>query len=136
MISLTWSTEFNSICKKEDILPNYSRLRHHDPAVATTVTTLKYRKYLIDREVDNKKKKKVELENYKRQCESQIDDFVCNTVAKDKVRNCLKGILENSDRVAKTRVFKKLNALYQEQARVCDDKGKNLLVKEKNWYFS
>ena len=66
LINLKWSNEFNSLCKKENILPNYSRLRHHDPAVATTVTTLKYRKYLIDREINNKKKKKVELENSKK----------------------------------------------------------------------
>ena len=59
LINLNWSIEFNSICKKENILPNYSRLRHHDPAVTTTVTTLKYRKYLTDREINNKKKKKV-----------------------------------------------------------------------------
>ena len=104
LISLNRSIEFNSRCKKENILPNYSTLRHHDPAVATTVTTLKYRKYLIDREIDNKKKKKVELENSKKQCEFQINNFVCNTEAKDKVRNCLKSILENSDKVTKTRV--------------------------------
>ena len=75
LINLKWSNEFNSLCKKENILPNYSRLRHHDPAVATTVTTLKYRKYLIDREINNKKKKKVELENSKKQCEFQINNF-------------------------------------------------------------
>ena len=66
LINLNWSIEFNSICKKENILPNYSRLRHHDLAVATTVTTLKYRKYLTDREINNKKKKKVELEKSKK----------------------------------------------------------------------
>ena len=130
LINLNWSIEFNSICKKENILPNYSRLLHHDPAVATTVTTLKYRKYLTDREINNKKKKKVELEKSKKQCESKINNFACNTEAKDKVRNCLKGILENSDKVTKTRVSKKLNVLYQGQAKVCDDRGKSLLVKE------
>ena len=130
LINLNWSIEFNSICKKENILPNYSRLRHHDPAVATTATTLKYRKYLTDREINNKKKKKVELEKSKKQCESKINNFACNTEAKDKVRNCLKGILENSDKVTKTRVSKKLNVLYQGQAKVCDDRGKSLLVKE------
>ena len=96
LINLKWSNEFNSLCKKENILPNYSSLlRHHDPAVATTVTTLKYRKYLIDREINNKKKKKVELENSKKQCEFQINNFSCNTEAKDKVRNCLQGIPES-----------------------------------------
>ena len=62
--------------------------------------------------------------------EFQINNYSCNTEAKDKVRNCLKGILENSDKVTKTRVFKKLNVLYQGQAEVCDDSGKILLVKE------
>ena len=43
LINNEWSQKFNAICLQEDILPNYSRIRHHDPAVALTETTLKYR---------------------------------------------------------------------------------------------
>ena len=89
LINLKWSIEFNSTCIKENILPNYSRIRHHDPAVATTATTMKYRRYLINREVDNKEKQKIELENCKNHCESQIKSFVCNTEAKDSVLSFL-----------------------------------------------
>ena len=52
LINANWSIEFNRICINEDILPNYSRIRHHDPAVAATETTLKYRKYLVERETE------------------------------------------------------------------------------------
>ena len=76
LINVKWSIEFNSLCLKENILPNYSRIRHHDPAVASTATTLKYRKYLIEREITNKKKMREDLEKNKMQCESDINNFV------------------------------------------------------------
>ena len=30
LINIKWSSEFNSICLKENIMPNFSRIRHHN----------------------------------------------------------------------------------------------------------
>ena len=56
-IHAKWSAEFNKTCIKENILPTYSKLRHHDPAVSKTEATLKYRRYLVQREITCKEKK-------------------------------------------------------------------------------
>ena len=130
LINLKWSIVFNSTCLKENILPNYSKIRHHDPAVATTTETMKYRRYLIEREIDNKVKDKTELENRKSQYENVIDNFECNQESKTNVKNHLNSMLQNSDRVAKSRIIKKLNSLYQGQTIVSEDKGKNFVIKE------
>ena len=130
LINLKWSITFNTTCLKENILPNYSRIRHHDPAVASTTATIKYRRYLIEREIEGKIEKKEDLEKCKNQCESKINNYECNAESKTNVINYLKIILQNSDRVAKTRIIKKLNGLYQGQKVVNEDKGKSFCVKE------
>ena len=43
LINNEWSAKFNSICLQEKILPNFSVLRLHDPAVALKEKTKKYR---------------------------------------------------------------------------------------------
>ena len=111
-------------------MPNYSRIRHHDPAVAATTETIKYRRYLIEREIESKIKEKGELEDRKSQYECTIDNFKCNKDIKDNVNRYLQSILQNSDRVAKTRIIKKLNALYHGQTVVDEEKSKSFVVKE------
>ena len=130
LINIKWSLEFNSICLKENILPNYSRIKHHDPAVKNTATTLQYRRYLIKREITIKKKNEEDLKKLKNQCELKIDDFVCDIDAKNKVKNYLENILKNSCTVAKIRIIKKLNKLYHGKTRDSIEEGKSFLVKE------
>ena len=36
LINIEWSRKFNQTCLKENILPKYTQIRHHDPAVAST----------------------------------------------------------------------------------------------------
>ena len=112
LINNEWSTKFNEICLQEDVLPNFTRIRHHDPAVGKTRTTLKYRRYLLEREIEKKKKLAVELKNQKEECFSKIDSFTFNSQLKNKVLNELEKILENSYNVTKIRTIKKLNSLY------------------------
>ena len=101
LINLKWSITFNATCLKENILPNYSRIRHHDPAAASTTAMIKYRRYLIEREIEGKVKKREDLEKCKNQCEGVINNYECNTESKTNVINYLKIILQNSDRVGK-----------------------------------
>ena len=120
-INAHWSIEFNSICIKENILPNYSRIRYHDPAVASTETTLKYRKYLVERETVCKQKIKLELECKKEQCLREIESYDCEPNLKPPISEALGTILDASDNVVKTRTVKKLNSLYHEKNLVSKD---------------
>ena len=112
LINNKWSSKFNETCLQEDILPNFTRIRHHDPAVGKTRTTLKYRRYLLEREIEKKKKIAVELNIQKEECLSNINSFSSNPQLKSNVMNELQRILENSNNVAKTKTIKKLNSLY------------------------
>ena len=80
LINNKWSTKFNEICLEEDILPNFTRIRHHDPAVGKTRTTLKYRRYLLEREIEQKKKHAIELKNQKEECFTNINSFTYNFI--------------------------------------------------------
>ena len=46
-----WSAEYNSVCLKENILPNYTYLKHYDPAIRPSKCTRRYQRYLVDREM-------------------------------------------------------------------------------------
>ena len=127
LINLDWSLKFNQICLKEEILPNYSRLRHHDPAVALTETTLKYRTYLVERELHSKRKQKENLELQERECSEHIKSFACDHDLKTTVCEALDAILNNYDNIVKTRTVKKLNELYY--GRSITDKNKSICVK-------
>ena len=107
-----WSNRFTEICLQEDMLPNFTRIRHHDPAVEGTRTTHKYKKYLLEREIEKKKQNELELKRKEEQCLTDINSFQCDHVLKANVNRELEKILENSYTVAKTRTLKKLNSLY------------------------
>ena len=60
------SVIFNTVCVKENLLPNYSNIRLHDEAARKEPFTLKYRLRLVQRELDNAVAKKATLEQPKR----------------------------------------------------------------------
>ena len=53
---------FNSTCLKEDILPTYSNIKLHKPAARKEPFTLKFRRRLVEREVQNAKQNIEQLE--------------------------------------------------------------------------
>ena len=112
LININWSVTFNNICLNEGILPNFTRIRHHDRAVSRTEPTMKYRRYLVEREIAKKKEQKTDLERQKEECTAGIEAFNCNPDLKAPLYDALKDILINSDNVTKTRTIKKLNSLY------------------------
>ena len=127
LINLEWSTEFNSICKNEGILPNYSRLRHHDPAVALTATTLEYRKYLVERELQSQERRIADVKMEKEEYYNSIVNFDCEHELKKPVYEALQSIILNHDKVVKTRTIKKLNSLYY--GRGLTDKSQSICMK-------
>ena len=128
IIQNNWSMKFNEICLQEGILPNFTRIRHHDPAVATTRTTHKYRSYLLEREIEKKKKNGLELQKNIEECLTSINSFDCDNCLKTNVNKELEEILENSHTVTKVRTIKKLNSLYLNGKPSTHSRG--LFVKE------
>ena len=128
LVNNKWSTKFNSICLEEEILPNFSRIRLHDPAVAQTGKTLKYRRYLVERELESKDNQKIELEQQIETARNIIDTFVCNDELKSPVDDALRGILSNYENVVKTRTVKKLNTLYH--GRFVTNSANSICVKK------
>ena len=126
--NIHWSMEFNSICLKENILPNFSKIKHHDPALPITDATHKYRRHLVLHEMKNKEKQKTTLEHERNQHLSYIEDFNCNSELKDSVWKELNVILANSNVICKTRITKKLNSLYQ--GREVDPRNKYFCIKK------
>ena len=55
LIKQKCSLLFNSTCLKEDILPTYSNIKLHSQAARKEPFTLKYRRNLVEREVQNAK---------------------------------------------------------------------------------
>ena len=105
VINNEWSTKFNTICLEEEILPSFSKLHLRDPAVAETKQTLKYRRYLVEKELENKIKHKTELELHVNKAKSAIETFVCNDELKAPVYGALHDILNNYKNVVKIRTI-------------------------------
>ena len=115
LINVKWSIAFNNVCVKENILPNYTRIRHHDPAVANTPHTLEYRQYLIKRDIEVKERNLVEICQQRDELDMSIKDFQFDLKLKVATKDALNLILQNSEKVQKTKTLKKINELYKGQ---------------------
>ena len=113
IIKSKWSKTFNDVCLKENIMPTFSKIRHHDPAVANTTHTIEYRKYLIQRELKLKEETIKRLTQEKEELNKKIEEFDLDNTLKIEIRTALDLILLNSDRVQRSITTKKLNNLYQ-----------------------
>ena len=126
-----WSIEFNSTCINEGILPNYSKFKYHDPAVANTRETHNYRKFLVNREIENKTKDLTKLKSEKHQLEMEIQIYPINDDIKQPILAILKNIIDNHNLVTKTRITKKLNTLYSGYHCLNNDKyGSRIMFKQ------
>ena len=129
LINCEWSTNFNEICLQEEILPNYSRLRLHDPAVANTSKTTEYRKYLVEKELRDKEKHSHKLKQQRDNLRVEIDSFECNSNLKVVIDEALNGILGNYWNIVKVRRVKKLNTLYH--GRIVNHKDESICIRNK-----
>ena len=127
LINTKWSIEFNSICLKENLQPNYSRIKHHDPAKRSTVASSKYEKYLVEQENKDKARTMKTLEDAQSKLFEEIGLYECNVQLKEPVFSELYDILSNSENVTKTRTMKKLNNLYFNSNKV--DSAKSICFK-------
>ena len=55
-IKSKWSLTFNNVCLNENIMPNYTNFRLHDPALRNSQESIEFKKHLIKNEISSKKK--------------------------------------------------------------------------------
>ena len=120
ILMLKWSHIFNNVCLDENIMPVYTKCRINDPAMKHKSDTLEYRKALIRKEINEGAKKKVKVIELKNEIVNKIEEFQCDSSIKNNVGNALQSILDNSARVQKNRILKKLNNLYRGQVVLKD----------------
>ena len=68
--------KYNEVCLRENILPKYSNIKLHDSTLRNEPFTLEFRRRLIQRELDNAKKKIDNLETEEKQLKSTINGVV------------------------------------------------------------
>ena len=103
---------FNSTCLKENILPNYSNIKLHNRAARKEPFTLKYRRRLVEREVENAKATINTLEKDHDEktasLRSTIDDQLLTPILEKINEN-----VANIEIETKLKQIRKLNSLYK-----------------------
>ena len=116
-----WSTSFNETCINENILPKYTKFRLHDPAITQTPTTLKYRKYLIEKEIRKSKEALKFLSTELLKHKLELDKHQLTENIKNNINRALDEQLEHSEKIIKTRITKKLSNLYDGEIYIKED---------------
>ena len=86
--------------------------KNHDPAVRYTEETLKYKWYLVERDIEEKESTSLKLKEEKDRIIQQIENEILPDITKNSIISEINLLLENHNRVSETRVLKKLNSLY------------------------
>ncbi len=102
---------FNSTCLKEQILPKYTNIKLHDQAARNEHFTLKYRRQLVEREVENAK---ASIETLEKDHKERTTSLL-NTMDEQTITPILQKIQENVATIeieTKLKQSRKLNSLY------------------------
>ena len=113
VINAEWSKVFNRTCLKEYLWPTYTKIRNHDPALRNDETTNEYRRYIIQREIENKTDILKNLTIEEKRLRNELDKFNIDQQLRMKVEDELNNILEFHDNTTKNNILKKLNNLYK-----------------------
>ena len=125
---------FCSTCLKEDILPKYTNIRLHDRAARNERFTLKYRRCLVQRELENAKKKievlEKEVASEKALLANKLDEETLQPII-----GVIRENVENLDIECKIKISRKLNRLYDQDLCLPDTTG-NCYVNLSNYILS
>ena len=103
---------FDKKCINEGLLPNFTNIRLHDPAVRKRQFTLDFRRKLIDEQVKLKEKKLLDLANICSDLERQYENSQVTAELRSRIDYFLKANRTYYDGVVRQRILKKLNRLY------------------------
>ena len=103
---------FNETCLEQGLLPKYSDIRLHDPAIRQRQCTLDFRRKLVEEQLKDKQIELVKLEEEQKTLQS---DFATGTIDSDLKADIYRALHDNYvyyDSVVRDRTVKKLNKLY------------------------
>ena len=112
LVNVRNAVTFNETCIEQGLLPKYSNIRLHDPAIRQRQCTLDFRRNLVQEQLKDKKAELVRLEQEQKKFQSE---FAKEDIG-NKIRNDIYRALHENyvyyDSVVRDRISRKLNTLY------------------------
>ena len=125
---------FNGTCLSENILPNYTNINLHNDAAKREPFTLKYRRQLVQRELEQAKEKRATLENEvntrTESLRNSMDENLFNQISTTIHSNVGKLVVET-----KLSMVKKLSVLYKNRI-VLPEEGNDSFVNLSDYTLS
>ena len=110
-----WSQIFNNICITENLVPKYTNIRYHDPALESSREGMEYRNFVLEREIKIKENEIKDINDEIGLLRNDISSFDVPEEMLNQSYGSLTTFLSNTESVQKTKTLKKLNNLYQGQ---------------------
>ena len=125
---------FNQTCIINGLLPTYTNIRLHNPAIKKRSFTLEFRKQLVEEQLKEKKAEVSKLEDEQNDLQRQLIQEVEDSETRLRVYKALHDGYKYYSGVVRERIVKKLNHLYRGSICVSDgeDAFINLSSKELN----
>ena len=112
LINAKHAVQFNKTCLSEQLLPTFSNIRLHDPALREEQFTIEFWVKLVERQLREKEVRVKELESEKAIAYSAYGRLDTNSDLRSDIANALHETVKNYNEVVSTRIAKKLNGLY------------------------
>ena len=103
---------FNETAIKEELLPNYTKIKTHDPATRERPFTKEYRKKLVEHEIEQKKKLIGELEEKLNAHKNEFEKCFIDDKTRQDVQEHLELSAQNAQHANTIKTVKKLTKLY------------------------
>ena len=113
---------FNGICLSENILPNYTNINLHDDAAKREPFTLKYRRHLVQRELDVAKERRTKLEQELNERTVSLRDTMDENIFEE-ISSTINSNVQKLVTDTKLKMLKKLRTLYKNPIVLPDDSG-------------
>ena len=111
-INTRYAVIFNNACIKENLLPSFTNFRLYNRAVQRENDTLSFKRKLLIDETDKKKEQLDQLSRKLEDANASLRDLNACESLKDSAKAILGEILEAFEDAVKTRITRKLSALY------------------------
>ena len=112
LVRCKYSRSFNLTCLTENVLPNYSNIKTHDPAVRDKQFTKDYRRKLVEHQLNAKTASCKRLQQELDRLNAQLSTRNIEPCLLTKIKEELDKIAEKTDHATNIRTTKKLSKLY------------------------
>jgi uncharacterized protein (DUF1778 family) len=113
IVNKKYSLVFNETCIKEQLLPNYTDIRTHDPAAREESITVRYRFQLIERQIKIARHELVQLELENTENFLRLTEYIPSPQLHLQITDELRRLQDTYDNSVKLRTLRKLNRLYR-----------------------